>query len=177
MLEIKKVVNGKTYNTATSQELGYNWNGLGLDDYRYFYEGLWQRFDEELYILKQTHDRVEVTPNVTTDQAKAWAEDNLTEAEYKELFDKHKYTATIKGEKLEFDRADNLIDKLDSKKLLTRRKVFDLISSKFFIKNKTDLDEEATWVLETVVSDKLESLSEKEKLSLLEELGVNIAEN
>ena len=41
MLEIKKVVNGKTYNTATSQELGYNWNGLGLDDYRYFYEGLW----------------------------------------------------------------------------------------------------------------------------------------
>lgn len=83
----------------------------------------------------------------------------------------------IKGEKLEFDRADNLIDKLDSKKLLTRRKVFDLISSKFFIKNKTDLDEEATWVLETVVSDKFESLSEKEKLSLLEELGVNISEN
>ena len=36
---------------------------------------------------------------------------------------------------------------------------------------KTDLDEEATWVLETVVNDKFESLSEKEKLSLLEELG------
>ena len=85
--------------------------------------------------------------------------------------------AKVTGFPPNYIKDEKLIGKLDSKKLLTRRKVFDLISSKFFIKNKTDLDEEATWVLETVVSDKFESLSEKEKLSLLEELGVNIAEN
>ena len=82
-MNIKKVVSGKTYNTNTAKEIGYVWNGLSLEDTNYFYEGLWQRFDGELFILRQAYDRLTLTPkvtieqNLTIEQGLKWANANL----------------------------------------------------------------------------------------------------
>ena len=82
-MNIKKVVSGKTYNTNTAKEIGYFWNGLCLDDLNYFYEGLWQRFDGELFILRQAYDALTLTPkatikqNLTIEQGLKWANANL----------------------------------------------------------------------------------------------------
>lgn len=89
-MNIKKVVSGKTYNTNTAKEIGYVWNGLSLDDTNYFYEGLWQRFDGELFILHQAYDALTLTPkvtirqNLTIEDGLKWSHANLEGGELTE---------------------------------------------------------------------------------------------
>ena len=39
---MKKIINGKTYNTETAEEVGHYWNGLGTGDFRNISEKLYQ---------------------------------------------------------------------------------------------------------------------------------------
>lgn len=47
---MKHIIDGKTYNTETAQELGSRWNGLADSDFRHISESLY-RTKNDLYFL------------------------------------------------------------------------------------------------------------------------------
>lgn len=50
---MKKIINGKMYNTETATELGNFWNGLSTNDFRNLSETLYRKKNGEFFLYGQ----------------------------------------------------------------------------------------------------------------------------
>jgi len=96
---MKKIIDGKLYNTDTAEELGHYWNGLGTNDFRNISESLY-RTKNGVYFTAGSGGAMSsyARPcgNMTgggegimvlcVDEAKEWAERHLTAEEYEAIF-------------------------------------------------------------------------------------------
>ncbi len=87
---MKKVINGKLYDTDTAKFLGDFDNGKFTNDFSYLYEGLYQKRTGEHFLhcvggeLTTYHGSL-IKP-LTYEEAKKWAEEHLTGDEYVAIF-------------------------------------------------------------------------------------------
>ena len=94
-----KIINGKKYSTQTAKELGYNCHG-SPSDFSYYREALYLKRTGEFFLHGQGNAAskysvsvgnnsrcggAEIVP-MTIDEAKAWAESNLSAEEYEAIF-------------------------------------------------------------------------------------------
>ena len=97
---MKKIINGRLYNTESATRLGDWYNGYNSRDFRHCYEALYRKANGEfflyvtggplsIYAKSNGNDMCgdEDIIKMSTDEAKAWAEKRLTADEYLELFD------------------------------------------------------------------------------------------
>lgn len=97
---MKKIINGKKYNTETAKELGYWENEYSISDFRYCTETLYKKRTGEFFLYgeggamtgyaKRCEDDSwcggeDITP-LTLEGAKKWAERHLTADKYIEIF-------------------------------------------------------------------------------------------
>lgn len=96
---MKKIINGRKYDTDTAKEMGFSTNGYGVRDFNYYRETLYRKITGEffLYGIGNAASRYAVrcgsgwsggeriTP-FTLDEAKVWAEKHLDAEEYEEIF-------------------------------------------------------------------------------------------
>lgn len=97
---MKKIINGKKYDTDTAKEVGYSNNGLLSTDIDYIEETLYQKKTGEFFLYGEGGARTEyadyrgemsschgckIVP-LTVKEAKKWAEEYLTAEEYEEIF-------------------------------------------------------------------------------------------
>ena len=97
---MKKIINGKLYDTDTAKSIGSYGNGYGIGDYHYFYEVLYRKKTGEFFLYGSggagTRYSVEcgnrcwtggdaIIP-FTEDEAKEWAEEHLDADDYMEVF-------------------------------------------------------------------------------------------
>lgn len=97
---MKKIINGKTYNTETAAKLGSDYSSVGPNDFHYWYESLHQTKKGTYFLYGEggamSHyakpcgtgswgggDNMRV---LTRSQAMAWAEEHLAAERYIELF-------------------------------------------------------------------------------------------
>lgn len=85
-MNIRKIVNGKMYDTTKATELAYFWNGKSLDDYDYRYEGLFEKENGERFFLHQGWNEVRIKPEVSEKQVHEWADKWLDTEDYIKLF-------------------------------------------------------------------------------------------
>lgn len=96
---MKKIINGKLYNTETATELGDFWNGLSTSDFRNLSETLYRKKNGEFFLYGQGGAMTEYSQPVgdmtgggekiipfTEEQARNWAEKRLDADEYIEIF-------------------------------------------------------------------------------------------
>lgn len=97
---MRKIINGKMYNTETAVKCGEWWNGLGMRDFRSCTETLYQKKTGEYFLLGEGGPMTEYARQIsynscegswkviplTEEEARAWAEDKLSIDEYIELF-------------------------------------------------------------------------------------------
>lgn len=97
---MKKIINGKMYNTETATELCYTNNGLGINDFNYIEEGLYKKKTGEFFLAgnggamtKYAHhcaDRTSCAGKaifpLTEAEAKEWAEKHMNIEKYIEVF-------------------------------------------------------------------------------------------
>lgn len=95
---MKKVINGKVYNTETAIELASYWNGLSYSDFGCMTEGLYKTKKGRFFLhgkggpmskYAEHHGNCctegeDIIP-LTLEEAKAWVEKNANE-KYEELF-------------------------------------------------------------------------------------------
>lgn len=96
---MKKIINGKKYNTETAEEVG-NWNnGLSVSDFNHCSEHLYKKKTGEYFLhgsggaLTKYSERVgdmfgggeEIIP-LSEAEAKKWAEVHISVEEYEEIF-------------------------------------------------------------------------------------------
>lgn len=99
---MKKIINGKMYNTETANMVGYNDNNLPRNDFGYCVEMLYKKKTGEFFIygiggalskysksigLNQWSGSETIIP-LSENEAKKWAENNLDADEYIEIFGK-----------------------------------------------------------------------------------------
>ena len=97
---VKKIINGKIYDTDTAKLVGEWYNGCYANDFNYCSEDLYQKRTGEFFIFgeggansKYSKSRgnnewcggEKIVP-LSFDAAKEWVEDHLTGDEYKEIF-------------------------------------------------------------------------------------------
>lgn len=96
---MKKIINGKKYNTETAKELGCWNNGFLPNDFNYCQETLYIKKTGEYFLhgeggaLTQYSEKTyggstsgeDITP-LTENEAKEWAEKHLTADEYENIF-------------------------------------------------------------------------------------------
>ena len=97
---MKKIINGKKYDTDTAREVGYDNNGLLYSDFFYIEETLYKKKTGEFFLRgrggaatkyaeckpgKFSGSGKAIVP-LTEDEAKKWAEDHLTVEEYEGIF-------------------------------------------------------------------------------------------
>lgn len=96
---MKKIINGKKYNTETAKECGSYWNGLSVRDFSHFYETLYKKKTGEFFLHGQGgpssryHGHCgdlccggqKIVP-LTIDEAKEWVERHLDADDYEEIF-------------------------------------------------------------------------------------------
>lgn len=97
---MKKIINGKMYNTDTAQELGFNSNSGDWRDFSHYCETLYRKRTGEFFLCGEggpmTKYAVSVGQNqwsggsrimpMSWDEARAWAEENLASDEYESIF-------------------------------------------------------------------------------------------
>ena len=97
---MKKIINGKKYNTETATKLGDRWNGLALNDLGRVYEELYRKKTGEYFLYGEggalTKYSVSTGQNcwaggkkiipMTEDEAREWAEMWLDADEYELIF-------------------------------------------------------------------------------------------
>lgn len=97
---MKKIINGKKYDTDTAKEVGYWNNGLLCSDFCYIEETLYKKKTGEFFLCGRGGAITKYTERVsegfsgpgkaivplTEDEAKKWAEDHLTVEEYEGIF-------------------------------------------------------------------------------------------
>lgn len=92
---MKRIINGKTYNTETAKLVGEYWNGLGDNDFRSLSEGLYLSKKGQYFIAGEggplTKYALEIGNQtsgsssielISKEEAMEWAEKNLTIDEY-----------------------------------------------------------------------------------------------
>ena len=96
---MKKIIDGRMYNTETATELGDFWNGLGASDFNSLSETLYRKKNGEFFLYgeggamskysqlfgNESCGGEEIIP-LTEEQAKHWAEKNLDADKYIEIF-------------------------------------------------------------------------------------------
>ena len=96
---MKKIINGKMYNTETAKELESYWNGYSERDFNYCYEVLYVKKTGEYFLACEGGPMSpyaghygdmrgygeEIIP-MTEEEAKEWAEEKLTADEYVKVF-------------------------------------------------------------------------------------------
>lgn len=96
---MKKIINGKKYDTNTAEEVGVYTNGCFSMDFAYFCETLYRKRTGEFflhgnggassryaqYVGNALTGSEQILP-LTEAEAKAWAEDHLTGDEYESIF-------------------------------------------------------------------------------------------
>lgn len=96
---MKKIINGKKYDTNTAKEVGYDNNGLSFSDLIYIEETLYKKKTGEFFLYGRGGAATKYAVNngnnsmsgkaiipLTEDEAKKWAEDHLTVGEYEGVF-------------------------------------------------------------------------------------------
>jgi len=92
---MKKVIDGKLYNTETAQNLGYWWNGLSTNDFGYLREALYQTKSGKYFLHgiggartgyaesygSLLHGSEAIIP-LSTEEAQDFAENHLSADEY-----------------------------------------------------------------------------------------------
>lgn len=116
---MKKIINGKLYDTSTAKEMGSYWNGLSNRDFCRINETLYRKKTGEFFLhgeggpmtkyaesmgQNQWSGGEEIIP-LSVESAEQWAEDNLSADEYEKIFgpvaedgSKHLISANIKAE-------------------------------------------------------------------------------
>ena len=96
---MKKIINGKKYDTETATHVGEFWNGLSRSDFNHCYEDLYKKKTGEFFLYGKggplskysmsvgtgTASGEEIIP-LTEDEAKKWAEEHLDADAYEALF-------------------------------------------------------------------------------------------
>lgn len=81
---MKKIINGRKYDTETAKVIDTYSNGLPYTDFDYFGEALYQKVTKEFFLLR--NDRVIIPLSV--DKAKKWVANHSTVEIYETLFGK-----------------------------------------------------------------------------------------
>lgn len=97
---MKKIINGRLYNTDTAKLIGSWSNGFCLSDFRYCSEDIYQKKNGEYFMHgdggamsrygKSYGDGMRGSQDIipmTEKEVKIWAETHLTADEYMELFE------------------------------------------------------------------------------------------
>ena len=97
---MKKIINGKKYDTETAKKVGFACNNVGRGDFSWWEEELYQKKTGEFFLygtggpaskynqscgLNEWTGGEHIYP-MTIDEAKKWAEKNLDADEYEEIF-------------------------------------------------------------------------------------------
>jgi len=96
---MKKIINGRLYNTETAKELGSYWNELSKSDFRNLSEYLYKKKNGEYFLYGEggamtkysesngntTWGSIDIIP-LTENEAKQWAEKNISADRYVEIF-------------------------------------------------------------------------------------------
>ncbi len=97
---MKKIINGKVYDTKTAQEMARYSTGGSWNDFRHYEETLYRKKTGEYFLfgeggpMTQYAERVELNSwgsgsrimPMTYQEATAWAEEHLDGDEYEEIF-------------------------------------------------------------------------------------------
>lgn len=97
---MKKIINGKMYNTETAAEIAHYNNGLPYSDFTYFKESLYKKRTGEFFLAgnggamtKYAHHCADRTScggdgiiPLTEAEAKEWAENHMSTERYIETF-------------------------------------------------------------------------------------------
>lgn len=78
---MKKIINGKMYNTETAKKLGWWSNGVSYSNFNRLEEALYLKKTGEYFIAADYYNGDDITP-VTEAEAKCWAEEKLDADEY-----------------------------------------------------------------------------------------------
>ena len=96
---MKKIINGKKYDTETATMVGEYWNGYGSEDFNYLVEELYVKKNGEYFLVgkggpltkyveyygnNRTYGE-EIIP-MTLEKAKNWAVKNMDADLYEEIF-------------------------------------------------------------------------------------------
>lgn len=97
---MKKIINGKAYNTETAKELGSYWNGYPHGDFSYVCETLYVKRTGEYFLHCEGGPFSEYVEYVGRErcfgsyiypysetEAKEWAEKKLSAEEFEKIFD------------------------------------------------------------------------------------------
>ena len=97
---MKKIINGKLYDTDTAKEIAANYHGDGPMDFRYYAESLYRKRTGEYFLhgeggpmtqyaiscgQNQWRGGEKIIP-LSYDAAKQWAEENMDADDYQEEF-------------------------------------------------------------------------------------------
>jgi hypothetical protein len=96
---MKKIINGKKYDTETATLIGDWWNRLGSNDFGYCVERLYKKKTGEFFLNGEggantkyatkygnMYGSGETIEPLTVDEAKAWAERHLDADTYESVF-------------------------------------------------------------------------------------------
>jgi len=97
---MKKIIDGKLYNTDTANELGYYTDGSNWSDFRHVEETLYRKRTGEFFLYGEGGPMTQyakacgqnewtggdlITP-MTEESARKWAEDRLSADDYEKIF-------------------------------------------------------------------------------------------
>lgn len=97
---MKKIINGKRYDTDTATKLGVYWNGCATNDFNYIKEALYQKRTGEFFLYgcggaRTKYSRAvgnncwsgsETLIPLTLEAAQEWAEEHLETDDYEKIF-------------------------------------------------------------------------------------------
>jgi hypothetical protein len=97
---MKKIINGKLYDTSTAKEIGSYWNGLGDRDFNHISETLYRKKTGEFFLYGEGGPMTKYAESIgqnewsggeeiiplTVESARQWAEDSLSANEYEKIF-------------------------------------------------------------------------------------------
>ena len=97
---MKKIINGKKYDTDTATRVGHFHNGFFNSDFHYLEEDLYQKKTGEFFLCGEggalTKYRCQVDGNMwgygseiiplSIDEAKAWVEEHMSGNDYEDIF-------------------------------------------------------------------------------------------
>jgi hypothetical protein len=96
---MKKIINGKKYDTETANKIAEYWNGYSKNDFRYTKEILYHKKNGEFFLYAEGGgmSNYAVTDNgsssfgikiitLTINEAKEWAEQHMESDEYEDVF-------------------------------------------------------------------------------------------
>ena len=96
---MKKIINGKKYDTETAKFIDDFSNNLSIDDFKYFYEGLYKKRTGEFFLEFEGGALSKysqwsgngycggsgIVP-LSLDEAKKWVENHLSVSDYEDVF-------------------------------------------------------------------------------------------